>query len=476
MVPRRICWWLGALVLLAGGLWGFWREVSAAWGQELRPLRFVVVVDGSCSMLCATGTGETRLDAARRLAQTFVEAYPDAEYALVSFGGEAMLESPPSRDVEAFQTALAEIEPALGFSPGSDMAAGVSLGERLLAEETGCVVLLTDGEVQAPAGARSRLFWRERRGALAWCVLGLGEARPVPLGESWLRDPDTGMVAMSQADEEELEQCLGESSATQVRLAPGMSAGQLREALGSVIRETGGGGARSAGGTPVACWLSAGLGCVLLLCGLWPWGRCWKWRHAWFMLAVCWGMGLAGGQEAEPDVTLSAEERGAWYCRRATALWRLGVERLQAGTPEEALAETRRGLAMCREALRLFPALKAAQQTLGLLLVLEARGQADVEAAEQRRAEALAAANQATGPQAPAERRTEMDDVLSMPGKASSYGGASGEGLPEGVPAAPERKERETTGWKASGEVSGWGRLMRRERRLRAPAPGVKPW
>ena len=89
-------------------------------------------------------------------------------------------------------------------------------------------------------------------------------------------------------------------------------------------------------------------------------------------------------------------------------------------------------------------------------------------------AEAVAAANredEARG-EAPAQRRTAQDDVLGMPGGASAYGGASGDGRQAGVPEAPPERQAA----KGTGEVSGWGRLMRRERRLKTAPPGVKPW
>lgn len=476
---------LATLTLLAGGLRECWREASALTSVSAPWLRLVVALDGSSSMLAEDEPGVSRLDTARRLVERLLDAFPEAEVGLVSFGGEAMLEYPPSRDHEGLRVALAEVEPMLGFAPGSDPGEGLRLAEEMLGEAPGCVVLLTDGEVQALPSAPSRLSWRERRCPLAWCVLGLGEARPVPLGSSWLRDPETGMVAMSQAQDASLAQWVVESSAPQIRLASGMSERQMASALTELLSGQGEWQMQRRGEAelPWGVW-SAMVGCVLLLASLCPWGRR-DWRGAVCALLPRWGLvgcllgALCCWGGELPDelgrVGLSPERRSRLLCEAAGACWREAAQRLSAEEVSEALTVSRRGLSLCREALRLCPEPMWCRQTLALLLAQEARCRAEVAAAEKRRAEAVAAANRADEArgEAPAQRRTELDDVLEMPGGASAaYGGASGDGRMEGVPEAPPERRAETK----AGEVSGWGRLMRRERRLKTSPPGVKPW
>lgn len=479
---------LAALTLLAGGLHECWREASALASASAPGLRLVVALDGSSSMLAEDEPGVSRLDTSRRLVERLLDAFPEAEVGLVSFGGEAMLEYPPSRDHDGLRVALAEVEPMLGFAPGSDPGEGLRLAEETLAEAPGCVVLLTDGEVQALPSAPSRLSWRERRCPLAWCVVGLGEARPVPLGGSWLRDPETGMVALSQAQDASLAQWVVESTAAQVRLASGMSDRQLASALSELLsglealtRR------RGESGVPWGVWAGV-VGCALLLASLCPWGHrvgrgaCRAlWPRLW--LAV-WGVGCltlgawrGWGGELPVElgaVGLSPERRSRLLGEAAGACWREAAQRLRASEASEALAESRRGLSLCREALRLCPDQVWCRRMLALLLAQESRCRAEVAEAEERRAEAVAAANredEARG-EAPAQRRTAQDDVLGMPGGASAYGGASGDGRQAGVPEVPPERQAA----KGTGEVSGWGRLMRRERRLKTAPPGVKPW
>ena len=479
---------LATLTLLAGGLRECWREASALTSVSAPWLRLVVALDGSSSMLAEDEPGVSRLDTARRLVERLLDAFPEAEVGLVSFGGEAMLEYPPSRDHEGLRVALAEVEPMLGFAPGSDPGEGLRLAEATLAEAPGCVVLLTDGEIQALPSAASRLSWRERRCPLAWCVVGLGEARPVPLGGSWLRDPETGMVALSQAQDASLAQWVVESTASQVCLASGMSDDQLAASLAELLSgQDAWSQWRGEACVPWGVW-SGAVGSVLLLASLWPWGRrdgrgVWRVRWPrWWLAVWVWGcltMGAWRGWcgELPPElgaVGLSPERRARLLGEAAGACWLEATQRLRGEAATEALSASRRGLSLCREALRLCPEQVWCQRTLALLLAQESRCRAEVVEAEERRMEAVAAANRADAArgEAPAQRRTDLDDVLGMPGGASAYGGASGDGRQEGVPEAPPERQTE----RKTGEVSGWGRLMRRERRLKTAPPGVKPW
>ena len=170
-----------------------------------------LVVDCSRSML-ADDHGITRLQRAKNIATKIVEEMPKVPVALVSFAGSAFLDLPPTEDREAFRDALAQLAPSLEDLPGSDPAAALKMAETVAMADPqsfAVAILLSDGEIQGG----SMDYWEERTIPLVWRCVGLGAPQPIPLGEVWMHDPDTGETALTQASNEKIDACAEMSSA-----------------------------------------------------------------------------------------------------------------------------------------------------------------------------------------------------------------------------------------------------------------------
>ena len=171
----------------------------------------VFVVDCSRSML-ADDHGATRLQRAKDLANKMLEEITDGPVALVSFAGSAFLDLPPTEDREAFRDALSQLAPSLEDLPGSDPAEALKLAETVAMAEPesfAVAILLSDGEIQG--GGMD--YWEGRTIPLVWRCVGLGAPQPIPLGEVWMHDPDTGETALTQANQEQIDSCAAMSSA-----------------------------------------------------------------------------------------------------------------------------------------------------------------------------------------------------------------------------------------------------------------------
>ena len=171
----------------------------------------VFVVDCSRSML-ADDHGATRLQRAKDLANKMLEEITDGPVALVSFAGSAFLDLPPTEDREAFHDALEQLAPSLEDLPGSDPAAALKMAETVAMADphsSAIAILLSDGEIQG--GTMD--YWEERTIPLVLRCVGLGAPQPIPLGEVWMHDPDTGETALTQASQEQIDYCAAMSSA-----------------------------------------------------------------------------------------------------------------------------------------------------------------------------------------------------------------------------------------------------------------------
>lgn len=483
-----LCFYAGIILLLAGivcGCMDWMRGASEGDGRD-HPL-VVCVLDASNSMLASSGSSD-RLRVGKELLQELCLALDGCEFALVSFCGEAMVDFPPSRDVDGFLSSLESIEPMLSLSAGSAIESGVVLAEGLCAGRRAVVVLVTDGEEQT--GGQRGSGWVERGVPLAWCVVGGGAAMPIPLGGSWLRDPASGEVAMSKADETGLRTWVGLSSAPSVRLTSGDGAGErlalVRGLLGEEIqrmdnRES----AQSSGVLGGLARIFGGLGGAFLLLYLW-WTK--TWRVSAVVLVLCC---VAWGGERETWLSqLEACQRelnkgGLSVLERGNLLWRCGGlhwQLAQFGDTSERLEHVRRGIASCREALRCGGG-EPAGVNLGVLLRLESQLLDAMAAMDDQVAQggALPEGGQPEGgEQAHKEEGRsndndnqrngeDVDDVLGMAGDAGP--------APTRVEDAPKPVPEDLgSSRRSSGQADSWRSIIMKDRSVRERKTGVKPW
>ena len=164
------------------------------------------LLDSSASML-AESQSASRLHEAKTAITGMLADLPELPVALVTFAGNAMLDFPPSPDDDNFRRALDAVAPAAGFLAGSAPSAALRLAEdtaRAISAKP-ILVMLSDGEINTADTARENTLWAGRQSPLLIVITGIpGAAKPMPAGNGWIIDPDTGTAALSTATDRDL--------------------------------------------------------------------------------------------------------------------------------------------------------------------------------------------------------------------------------------------------------------------------------
>lgn len=193
----------------------------------------VAVLDVSRSMLAADLT-PSRLDRARLKIKEGLRMRSDGQNGLVAFSGHAFTVAPITTDAATLVNLLDVLAPDLMPSRGSDVAAAIVRGHRLLNQadaREGTVLLVTDG-----SGGRRAVDAARALRADGHTLLVLGAATPngapVPdMRGGFLRDDWAGLV-VSRPDEDELLRLAREGGGGYHRMTA--DNGDLRDLLGRV--------------------------------------------------------------------------------------------------------------------------------------------------------------------------------------------------------------------------------------------------
>jgi Ca-activated chloride channel family protein len=179
---RRLRPWLlaaaltGLAVALAGPRLGV---VSLP--VETHEANRVIVLDVSRSM-AAEDAGGPRLDAAKAIAARLVDALP-GRVGLVIFEQRAEVVSPLTTDNDAVAALLSTIQAGEVGDPGSDLAAGLNAGLKLLESDpgqSGDIVLFSDGEDQGGHADDAIARLRARGVPVTAIVIGSSAGATIP--------------------------------------------------------------------------------------------------------------------------------------------------------------------------------------------------------------------------------------------------------------------------------------------------------
>ena len=193
----------------------------------------VAVLDVSRSMLAADLT-PSRLDRARLKIKEGLRMRADGRTGLVAFSGHAFTVAPITTDAATLVNLLDVLAPDVMPSRGSDVAAALVRGHRLLNQadaREGAVLLVTDGSGGRRAVDAARALRADGHTLL---VLGAAtpEGAPVPdMRGGFLRDDWAGLV-VSRPDEDELLRLAREGGGGYRRMTA--DNGDLRDLLGRV--------------------------------------------------------------------------------------------------------------------------------------------------------------------------------------------------------------------------------------------------
>lgn len=497
-----------ACVLLAAGAIALAARLARHERQAAKdaPPTLFFLLDCSPSMLAESHAG-TRLDEAREAIHRLCAALPDAELALLTFAGNALLDFPPSHDHQAFRQALAAVTPSLTFAAGSSPTQALLALDALMTDsqrpEHAVIILLSDGEIHDANPLLQDALWAARPYPLLRLLAGIpGQVRPVPnthgQGTLWLSDPDTGDNAMSRAD----DRALARLAALSPLATAGCPAATPGAELATLVRQLAGGQASSM--PRRAARLAAALALALLLAALALSRRQPPRRRLVaagmmskaLLLSLIAQIGSLGAQPTSPLTGSAAERQEALAAIRAVVATPgiADVERarqlsnwaalllvdaqaqLAAGDASAAqqLATTAR--ALCREALRLQPGGKNPQQNLSAAwkIMLQAR-ETPQSSPGRETPEPPASATPANNDQAPRRQNNGPPNDLNAATQraAANAGQAAATTAEDGAPADQSPAPRAAAGPPTPGT---WRELQGR-RAYRPPrAPGVKPW
>ena len=468
-IARHFLLTLAVILLAFGAICGFMTSTVSESAPVSRPL-VIFALDASTSMLAAS-EGDSRLDQSRKSIVELADAFHDADLALVTFGGDALVDFPPSPDREGFLGALDAVKPTLSFSPGSDATTGLALAQELSAGRQAVAVLFTDGEFNVPDQNLLRTTWMSRTIPLAWRVVGMGPAMPIPLGGSWFRDPDSGEIALSQASDETLKELVALSDVPSVLLLPKQPTSACAAAISELLSSKDAQPSHVASRLTPSIRVCSVIAAVLILFAM-------VLGHFSHLPAAVYAVLLTAivcaSCAQEKDHSLKQAERLTVF---AIQEWKLADA---ANEASESLVHIRRGLALCREVVRLVPQDEKAAVNLRLFLTREAQLCAPQDEAPDSVNQSSMAAGQGhsltensrDGQSSAKQTETIADDVLGLAGDA-----VPARMMPDELRGKSQTPSKSAHFTPQDGSTAdAWRSLMQKEHGMRKRPPNVKPW
>lgn len=199
-----------------------------------RGLDILVILDQSPSMAAQDFSPVNRFETAREVIREFIERRRSDAVGLVSFGSEAALRVPPTRDYETLKTRLGELE-LMELGEGTAIGMGIAVACVHLRDSSAgekVAILVTDGENNAgEISPLSAARIASEMGVRIYTI-GVGTRGEIPIE---LVDPSTENVIRGKIESHYDEELLKEiSSITGGRFFTASSPGSLRSVFNDI--------------------------------------------------------------------------------------------------------------------------------------------------------------------------------------------------------------------------------------------------
>lgn len=173
--------------------------------QEKRQgIETLICMDISNSMLAQDVT-PSRLDRCKMMVENLVDNFTDDKIGLIVFAGDAFIQLPITSDYVSAKMFLADIQPSMIATQGTDIALAISKAQNSFTQEEGigkAIIVITDGE-DHEGGAIEAAKDARKKGMRVY-VLGVGSAggAPIPDGNGGYMKDRGGNTVMTHLNQE----------------------------------------------------------------------------------------------------------------------------------------------------------------------------------------------------------------------------------------------------------------------------------
>ena len=172
-------------------------------------IEVIIAMDISNSML-AEDVAPSRLDRAKMMVENLVDKFSNDKIGLIVFAGDAFVQLPITSDYVSAKMFLANIDPSMIATQGTDIAGAVSMATHSFTQQEGvgkAIIVITDGEDHEGGAVEAAKDAKDK--GMRVFVLGIGSPNgspiPVPGTGDYMRDR-TGNTVMSALNEDACRQ------------------------------------------------------------------------------------------------------------------------------------------------------------------------------------------------------------------------------------------------------------------------------
>ena len=172
--------------------------------EKRQGIETIIAMDSSNSMLAQDVT-PSRLDRCKMMVENLVDNFTDDKIGLIVFAGDAFIQLPITSDYVSAKMFLADIQPSLIATQGTDIALAISKAANSFTQEEGigkAIIVITDGEDHE--GGAVEAAQEARKKGMRVYVLGVGSkgGAPIPDGNGGYMKDRAGNTVMTRLNQD----------------------------------------------------------------------------------------------------------------------------------------------------------------------------------------------------------------------------------------------------------------------------------